>query len=700
MSRTTAVPAADSVSAAIARSSLVAGRRPVPLVATEYDIQITGGLAVIIARRTFRNVERASIEATLTFPLPIHAVLYALEARIGDRVLVARASAKPEARAAYESAIDRGKTAVLHEELIRGIHLLSIGHIAPGTEIVVTVRLAVPLSHVDGRTFLRVPMTVGDVYGEAGLPDSDVPVHEPSEQAVGELKLRCDCGAAVLRGGNLVDGRARIGLDCPLVIEIETWEPCMLGGSAADGRSVMLDIRPAPRGSGAIDAVVLVDRSGSMGEPAAGDAGLDKHAAAVAGLVEAASHFTTDDRLELWEFNDSVRLIGRGSIGNWHELVHQLSGPSGGTEIGRAIETVIRNSGARDILLITDGKSYAIDVQLLAATGRRVTVVLIGEDSLEANVGHLAILTGGDILVPQGSQVSGAVRGALHAIRLSGDPRESTMRSCGMALAACWKARAASSKAQDPVLARAVGAFAASLMLPSLTRGDACKLAEAEGLVTHFTSLVLVDEDGSAQAGLPGTRKVALPSPRTVARFSPALVDADILESRASFSHGRSKKVIVVDRSRSTGMPKRSAPPAPYVMASKAIAAPPSVTPEPAPATPRTPQPSPHKLSRVVGRIDWTRLGTTLATGDLVGVDADLADLMREASDLTQVRKAAKRVGVAPLLLVIALMARHVAAHDRHADRVARAILGKALPKHLMHATDQLGLSTGAVPAG
>ena len=90
MTSPTALPANDPLSQFIARSPLMAGRQPVPLVATSYDISIAGGLADVKARRTFRNAEAASIEATLTFPLPVHAVLYAHDARIGGRVLRAK----------------------------------------------------------------------------------------------------------------------------------------------------------------------------------------------------------------------------------------------------------------------------------------------------------------------------------------------------------------------------------------------------------------------------------------------------------------------------------------------------------------------------------------------------------------------------------------------------------------------------------
>src|SRR5213075_2059702 len=109
------------------------------------------------------------------------AVLYGLEARIGDRVVKAVARAKSAARQTYEDAIDRGKTTVLHEELLKGVHLLSVGHIAPATEIKITARFALTLAHLGGRFLLRIPTTVGDIYGSSGLQDSDDLVHGGSD---------------------------------------------------------------------------------------------------------------------------------------------------------------------------------------------------------------------------------------------------------------------------------------------------------------------------------------------------------------------------------------------------------------------------------------------------------------------------------------------------------------------------------------
>jgi hypothetical protein len=113
-------PATDPVSQAIARSALMAGTRQVPLVSTAYDIDIRGGLAEVAVVRTFRNNEEESIEATLTFPLPVHAVLYNLEACIAGRTLKALARTKATARQTYEDAIEAGKSTILHEELMAG----------------------------------------------------------------------------------------------------------------------------------------------------------------------------------------------------------------------------------------------------------------------------------------------------------------------------------------------------------------------------------------------------------------------------------------------------------------------------------------------------------------------------------------------------------------------------------------------------
>ena len=65
------------------------GQYPVPLISTRYDLKIDAGLAVVTATRVFQNSEPLSIEATMTFPMPVRAVLFELTARLDGRILKA-----------------------------------------------------------------------------------------------------------------------------------------------------------------------------------------------------------------------------------------------------------------------------------------------------------------------------------------------------------------------------------------------------------------------------------------------------------------------------------------------------------------------------------------------------------------------------------------------------------------------------------
>jgi Vault protein inter-alpha-trypsin domain len=192
-----------------------ADRRAVPLVDTTYEVVFEAGLAVVEARRVFGNKETSSIEAVLTFPMPVHAAVFDLEAKIGNRVLRAKVQRNQVARATYEQGIDEGKASVLHEELLPGIHMLSVGHVGASATIEVISRFAMAASHAGDRSTLRIPLTVGDVYGHSGLSDVDDLVHEPSE-AFARLKVSAPGACVTLDGRPMVDGAARVSLARPI----------------------------------------------------------------------------------------------------------------------------------------------------------------------------------------------------------------------------------------------------------------------------------------------------------------------------------------------------------------------------------------------------------------------------------------------------------------------------------------------------
>ena len=369
---------------------------PIPLTATRFHVTLQGHVAAVETWRTFRNGESESIEATLTMPMPVRAVLYDLEATVAGRTLKGICQPREAARQTYEYAIDGGRFAVLHEEVLRGIHQLSLAHLSPGAEVVIRARWAALLvPNEPRRAMLRIPLTVGDVYGRSPLRASD---RLSSGGPNGMARLSISAGDKTVWLGEtpLQAGEIEVPLNRPIDLSMEAPSRSTSAGRAADGRSIALSIVAEPESDHAIAAAILVDRSGSMAERCSADAATTKHGAVVAGLRSVSCLLRSADQIDLFEFNQACQALGKATTaGGFEELLWHLGGPQGGTEIGGALQEAIDRSPAKNVLIVTDGKSYALDAMALARTGRRFSVVLIGEDSLEAGIGHLAALTRG-----------------------------------------------------------------------------------------------------------------------------------------------------------------------------------------------------------------------------------------------------------------------------------------------------------------
>jgi len=676
MSSTALPTTIDPLHAFIAGAFVARTPRPLPLVATVFDVNIDAGVAIVTTTRRFRNAEESSIEATITFPVPVHASLFDLTARIGERVLHAHARRRQAAREEYEGAIDAGKTAVLHEEVLRGVHMLSVAHVPPGAEVEVRSVWALTLTNIDGRGTLRIPLTVGDIYGRSTLPDSDDLVHG-GQADMARLRVECHDGAVTLHGAVLTEGRADVPLNAPIDLAVAAWTPRDLSGRAADGRNILLRVEPAPSRDNALDIAILVDHSGSMNEPCSADHSETKHRAVSRALQLIASGITNADTVDLWEFDNALANVGSTGDAKRNggrprseillDLVRKLSPPQGGTEIGGALARVISESAARDLLLITDGKSHALDVQALARSGRRISLVLVGEDSLEANVGHLSALTGGEIFVASGNDLTPVLVDALRSLRvaytapapISGRAREVSSRRAGMIIKALWQDAANDSAAPASLDMRAVAAVATSLVLPALSTEAAAALAEAEGLVTHLTSLVLVDDAGAIQETLPATRKIALPTPRTGMALLRSAAPSTFAARACEESRGRLGAPSPKRRPMQGGIELFSLPP------------------EEKPAGAYFAEDS--GLSHVARNIDWDLTPQKLQVGDLSMLPDHAAQVIREAAAHADVVALARTLGLDPVVLVIGLLANAARKH-RSAARVTRAIFGGAVP--------------------
>ena len=482
------------------------------------------------------------------------------------------------------------------------------------------------------------------------------------------------------------DGRYSVTLDHPIDVAVSSFVARTLKGVAADGRAVELTIEPLPQSSEPLAIDVLFDHSGSMTERASGNFEMlgSKFEVAKAGLIAVArNQIKSGDRLRLWEFNDNVGDLGDATGGRVPALVEKLNEATGGTEIGRAFDAVIAKSKTRNVVIITDGKSWAFDPQRVARSGLRVTAVLIGEDALEGGVADLAGMTGGQVFVAAGSDVAAAIAAAFDAARaphrvaapIEGSPsRVETLRRGGR-LTATWSTPATPAAASAE--ARVIAATAAMLAIPLMSQEAAAELAAREGIVCHLTSLVLVDEAGTRHEGVPATRKVALSTPRTshagavLACLAPASPARDLM--MADYEEmpplGRSDRSMA-----STGrrLSRRNAPAAPKAAANR-------------------PQ---INLGRVLARIDWDADPEALRRGDLHLLQPDVTALIWEAARLATIDALAWATGLDPVVAVIALMAKAAAKGNRAADRLARNLLHNADATKVAATMEELGLTS------
>ena len=672
----------DPIAALVERRTEGLGGRPASLAKVRLEVEFKGGLVIASVIRTYRNRTDRPIEAVLSFPAPSSAICYELTAEADGRLLSGVGAERGSARTTYERGIDSGRAAFLYEEVLRGIHMLSVGNLAPRASVEVTVRWVDSILVEGRRAWYRIPMTLGQVYGQSGLPETDEPVLG-GRALEAELRLRHDARALMLDGGALdqcEDGtlRATVATDTPIDVRLDGWKTGCLAGRSALGRDVQVEFMPCSAGTADLDVAVLVDVSGSMAGPSEGQGRQrgSKHSAMMRALRSLASRVRSRDRLSLWAFNNTCRRIGAPpehadpfptGRNLFLSLVGQLGPPDGGTEIGEALKTS-EDSGNRDVLLITDGLSYELDVLDHAKSGRRVFVILVGEDSLDAKVGHLAALTGGGVYYSFGGDVTRTVMAALRRLRDHWEePQTEGSRSDGLpetirtvrgnaAIEVRWGEEREASRAEP--IERAVAAFSAGITLPCLS-GEAAKgLAIGQGIVTHLSSLVLVDDEGKVQDLLPDFERVKLPYPRTHAGGSP-------LASRMHFYHASNPPLPAPDPAKTldkedgtAGMER------PWLeqMESTKVGA----------------------WLRATGRmVDWTRHRSALEAGRLEELPLVFAMMIRILARHPLVRQIAAERHLIPAQAAIALVACAVADRSKAAGTVRDSLLGTCSEKQL-----------------
>lgn len=137
---------------------------PLPTLATEVDIAVSGLLTRTNLRQTFLNESNQWIEAVYVFPLPDTASVDALEMIAGERTIKGIIQTRKQATQTYQTAKRSGKRATLVEQQRANLFTSRIANIAPNETISVSISYQSRLRYDDGSFSLRFPLTITPRY--------------------------------------------------------------------------------------------------------------------------------------------------------------------------------------------------------------------------------------------------------------------------------------------------------------------------------------------------------------------------------------------------------------------------------------------------------------------------------------------------------------------------------------------------------
>jgi Ca-activated chloride channel family protein len=368
---------------------------------TDIEARVSGLVARVKVRQSFRNDGRQWAEGVYVFPLPDTAAVDRVRMHIGERIIEGEIREKVAAKKEYEIAKAAGKKTSLVEQNRSNMFTTSLANIAPGETVVVEIEYLETLNYDEGSFSLRFPLTSTPRYipgtplpGRKGngwaldttsVPDASLitpPIvasshdHRVTFEATINAGLPLDLIASRYHPVDIGEesGQYRIRLrdsGTPMDHDIElTWRP--VSGSmpratvfteTLGGRPHLLvmllppDETAAPLTAMPRELIFVIDTSGSMHGTSL--------AQAARALTLALDGLKTGDRFNVVQFNSVTSALFRGSvdatsnnIGIAKRYVAGLKA-NGGTEmrpaIARALDYPQSEIHLRQIIFITDG---------------------------------------------------------------------------------------------------------------------------------------------------------------------------------------------------------------------------------------------------------------------------------------------------------------------------------------------------------
>ncbi len=157
---------------------------------TAVEMRVSGLVARVSVRQSFRNEGADWVEGVYVFPLPDKAAVDRMRLHIGDRFIEGEIREKEQARKEYEEARASGKKTSLVQQQRANLFTTHVANVAPGELVVVEIEYLEDLRYEDGQFSIRFPMTLTPRYiPGAALPDRQGNGWSPDTDQVPDASL-------------------------------------------------------------------------------------------------------------------------------------------------------------------------------------------------------------------------------------------------------------------------------------------------------------------------------------------------------------------------------------------------------------------------------------------------------------------------------------------------------------------------------
>ena len=135
-----------------------------PLKSTTADVKIAGMIADVTVHQIYQNKGTETLECIYVFPASTRAAVYAMQMKVGNRLINARIRERKQAKKEYDAAKSAGKTASLLEQDRPNVFQMNVANIRPNDVVEVIMQYTEMIVPTEGVYQFVYPTVVGPRY--------------------------------------------------------------------------------------------------------------------------------------------------------------------------------------------------------------------------------------------------------------------------------------------------------------------------------------------------------------------------------------------------------------------------------------------------------------------------------------------------------------------------------------------------------